>query len=52
MANFQYDLGCLGPFMYGYATVTYNLNLGHLKLLTALAAVTKPVFKVKLVLGK
>ena len=31
MANFLYDLGFLGPWMYGYATVSYNQILDHLK---------------------
>ena len=33
--------------MYGYATVSYNQTLDHLKVLTARAAVTKAVLKVK-----
>ena len=31
MANFLYDLGFLGRCMYGYATVSYNQILDHLK---------------------
>ena len=38
--------------MYDYATVSYNQTLDHLKVLTALAAVTKAVLKVKNVLNK
>ena len=52
MAKFRYDLGFLGPLMYGYATVSYNQTLDHLKFRTALVAVLKAVLKVKIVLGK
>ena len=38
--------------MYGYATVSYYQTLNHLKFLTAFAAVTKAVLKVKIVLDK
>ena len=31
MAKFLYDLSFLGPSMYGYATVSYDQILDHLK---------------------
>ena len=31
MANFQYDLGFLGPLMYGYPTVIYTKTFDLLK---------------------
>ena len=31
MANFLYDLGFLGPLIYGYANVSYNKILDHSK---------------------
>ena len=31
MANFLYDMGFLGPWIYRYATVSYNQILDHLK---------------------
>ena len=31
MVKFLYDLGFLGPWMYGYATVSYIQILNHLK---------------------
>ena len=40
MTNFLYDLGFLGPWMYGYATVSYNQIVDHLKLRPANSAVT------------
>ena len=52
MANFLYDLGFLGPCMYGYATVSYNQILDHLKFWPAHSVVTTAVIKVKIVLGK
>ena len=52
MANFPYDLGCLGPLMYGYATVSYNQILDHLKLRPAFTAITTAVLKVKIVFDK
>ena len=52
MANFLYDLGFLGPWMYGYATVSYYQILDHLKFWPALTAVTTAVLKVKIVLNK
>ena len=48
MANFLHDLGFLGPWMYGYATVSYNQILDHLKFWPAQSAVTTAVLKVKL----
>ena len=38
--------------MYGYATVSYNQILDHLKFLPALTAVTTAVLKVKIVLDE
>ena len=38
--------------MYGYATVSYNQLLDHLKFWPAHSAVTTAVLKVKIVLGK
>ena len=52
MANFLFDLGFLGPLMYGYATISYNQTLDHLKFLSALTAVTTAVLMVKIVLSK
>ena len=52
MANFLYDLGFLGHFMYDYATVSYNQTLDHLKFWPALSAITTALLKVKIVLGK
>ena len=52
MANFLYDLGFLGPSMYGYAAVSFNQILDHLKFWPAPAAVTTAVWKVKIVLDK
>ena len=48
MANFLYDLRFLGPWMYGYATVSYNQILDRLKFWPAHTAVTTA----KSVLGK
>ena len=45
MANFLYDLGFLGPWMYGYATNSYNQILDHLKILSTHSAVTTAVLK-------
>ena len=50
MANFLYDLDFLGPWMYGYATVSYNQILDHLKFWPAFTAITTAVLKVKIVL--
>ena len=47
-----YALGFLGTLMYGYATVSYNQTLYHLKFRTAITVVTTSVLKVKIVLGK
>ena len=47
MANFLYDLGFLALWMYGYATVSYNQILNHLKLRPSLNAVATAVLKVK-----
>ena len=52
MANFLSDLGFLGPWMYGYATVCYNQILDHLKFWPAHSATTIAALKVKLFLGK
>ena len=52
MANFLYDLSFLGPWIYGYATVSYNQILDHLKFWPTLTAITTALLKVKLVLGK
>ena len=48
IANFLYDLGFLAPWMYGYATVSYNKILEHLKFWRAHSVVTTAVFKVKI----
>ena len=32
MANFLYDLGLLGPRIYGYVTVSYKQIMDHLKI--------------------
>ena len=48
MANFLYDLGFLGLWMHGYATVSYNQILNHLRLWPTLTAVGTAVLKVKL----
>ena len=52
MANFLYDLGFLGPWMYGYTTDSYNQILDRLKFWQAHSAVTTVVLKVKIFLGK
>ena len=52
LANFLHDLDFLGPWMYGYATVSYDQTLNHLKFWPALAAVTTAVLKVKINLDK
>ena len=52
MTNFLYDLGFLGLLMYGYATVSYNQNLNHLKFWPTLTAVATAALKVKNVLDK
>ena len=52
MVNFLNDLGFLGPWVYGYATVIYNHILDYLKYWPALTAVTTAVLKVKNVLDK
>ena len=51
MATFLYDLGFLGPWMYGYATVSYTQILDHLKFWPAHSDLTTTVLKVKLFLG-
>ena len=38
--------------MYGYASVSYNQNLNHLKFWPTLTAVATAVLKVKIVLDK
>ena len=48
MANFLYDLDFLGPWMYGFATVSYNQISDHLKFWPILTAVTTAVLKVKM----
>ena len=48
MANFLDDLGFLGPWMYGYATVSYNQILDHLKFLPAHSVVTTAILKVNI----
>ena len=52
MANFLYDLGFLGPWIYDYATVSYKQILDHLKFWPAHSAVTTAALKVKISLGK
>ena len=52
MANPPCDLGFLGPSMHGYATVSYNQTLDHLKFRLAHTVVTAAVLRVKIVLGK
>ena len=52
MANFLYDLSFLDPWIYGYATVSFNQILDHLKFWPAPTAVTTAVLKVNFVLGK
>ena len=52
MLNFLYDLGFLGAWMYGYATVSYNHILDHFKFWPAHSVVSTAVLKVKLFLGK
>ena len=47
MANFLYDLGFLGPLMYGYATVSYNQIFDQLKFWPAKTAITTAVLTVK-----
>ena len=47
--QFLYDLSFLGPLMYGYATVSYNLTFDNLKFWPALTAITTGVLKVKIV---
>ena len=47
MANFLYHLGFLGPWMYGYATVSYYQIMDHLKFGPAHTAITTDVLKVK-----
>ena len=48
MANFLYDLGFLGPWIYGYATVSNNQILDHSRFWQAHSAVTAAVIKVKI----
>ena len=50
MANF--DLGFLSLWMYGYAAVSYNQILNHLKFWLTLTAVATAVLKVQNVLDK
>ena len=52
MAHFLYGLSFLGPWIYGYATVSYNQNLDHLQFWPALTAIKTALLKVKFVLGK
>ena len=52
MANFLYDLSFLGPWIYGYAPVSYNQILDHLKFWPALTAVATAVLKLKFVMCK
>ena len=47
-----YDLSFLDPWIYGYATVSYNQILEHLKFWPAPTAFTTAVLKVNFVLGK
>ena len=47
MTNFLYDLGLLGNWMYGYATLSYNQILDHLKFWPPHTAVTTAVLEVK-----
>ena len=46
MANFLYDLGFLGPWMYGNATVSYYQIWDHFKFWPAHTVVTTAVLKV------
>ena len=48
MANFLYDLDFLRPWMYGYATVSYDQILNHLNFWPALTVVTTAILKVNL----
>ena len=52
MANFLYETGFLGPWMYGYATVSYNQILNHVKFWPTHTVVTTDVFKLKHFLRK
>ena len=47
MANFLYDLGYLDHWMHGYAIVSYNQILDHMKCWPAHSAVATAVLKVK-----
>ena len=38
MANFRYDLSFLGPWIYGYATVSYNKMLDYMQFWPAFTA--------------
>ena len=51
MVKFLYDLGFLGPEMYGYATVSYNQILDHLKFWPAHTSLKTAVLKVKKILA-
>ena len=52
MTSFPYHLGLLCPLMYGYATVSYNQTLDHLKFRLTLTVITTAILKVKFALGK
>ena len=52
MANFLYNLSFLGPWIYGYATVSYDQILDLLKFWPVHTAVRTAVLKVKIFLGK
>ena len=52
IANLLYDLGFQGPWMYGYATVSYKRILDHLTFWPAHTVVTTAVYKEKFVWGK
>ena len=47
IANFLYEFGFLGSWMYGYATVSYNQILERLKFLPAHTVVTTALLKLK-----
>ena len=46
LANFLYDLGFRGPWMYGYTTVSYFQILDHLKFWPTYSAIITAILKV------
>ena len=52
MANFLFDLGFLGAYLYGYATVSYNQIFDSLKFSPTHSDIAIAVLKVKKNLGK